>query len=115
MKSVIIILALLLGSATFNTITAQIKKETIKVAGNCSSCKKHIEKAALSAGATTAVWNKDSKQLKLSYAATKTSNQKIQQAIANVGYDTPDFKASPTAYDKLDECCQYERKTSTKN
>jgi hypothetical protein len=31
-------------------------------------------------------------------------------AVAAAGYDTEDYKASDSAYQKLDECCQYERK-----
>lgn len=112
MKTFFISLAILFGSSSTNFLSAQtvVKNETIKVWGNCGSCKKHIEKAAKSAGATTANWNEDSKQLKLSYNSSKTSSEKIQQAIANVGYDTQDIKGNKVAYDKLDKCCQYDRK-----
>ena len=112
MKSIIIFLAILSGSLFTNLSNAQtaVKKETIKVWGNCGSCKKHIEKAAKSAGATTAIWNEDSKELQLAYNTSKTSSTKIQQAIANVGYDTQDIKGNNAAYIKLDKCCQYDRK-----
>ena len=112
MKSLLIILAIVSGSACTNVSIAQTatKTETIKVWGNCGSCKKHIEKAAKSAGATTALWNEDSKQLKLSYNTSKTSSTKIQQAIADAGYDTQDIKGSDAAYGKLDKCCSYDRK-----
>lgn len=112
MKSLIIFLAILSGSLFTNLSNAQtaVKKETIKVWGNCGSCKKHIEKAAKAAGATTAIWNEDSKELQLAYNTSKTSSTKIQQAIANVGYDTQDIKGSNAAYIKLDKCCQYDRK-----
>jgi periplasmic mercuric ion binding protein len=91
-----------------------VKKDTIKVWGNCGMCKTKIEKAAKSAGATTAVWNEDSKQLRLAYNTTKTSNGKIQQAIADAGYDTQDKTATDEAYNNLHGCCQYERKTGVK-
>ena len=112
MKSLLIVLAILTGSASTNSSFAQTvtKIETIKVWGNCGSCKKHIEKAAKSAGATAAVWDEDSKQLKLSYNTSKTSSTKIQQAIADAGYDTQDMKGSDAAYIKLDKCCRYDRK-----
>jgi hypothetical protein len=83
---------------------------TIKVSGNCGSCKKSIEKAAKEAGATTAIWDKATKLLALTFDAGKTSTDKIETAIAGVGYDTDHKVASEEAYKKLDECCQYDRK-----
>ena len=88
---------------------AQSKTEKFKVAGECGMCKKKIEKAAKTAGASYAVWNVDSKQLTVKYNSTSTDKAKIEQAIANAGYDTPDYKATEAAYNNLDECCQYER------
>lgn len=92
---------------------AQTKSETLKVSGECGSCKKKIETAAKKAGATYAVWNVDSKELTIKYNSTSTNSAKIQKAIADVGYDTPDFKATDEAYNKLDGCCQYERTSTT--
>lgn len=94
----------------FSFAQTAVKKETIKVWGNCGMCKKVIEKAAKSAGATTASWNEDSKELKVAYAVNKTSGTKIQQAVAKSGYDTQDFTANDPAYNKLPGCCHYERK-----
>jgi periplasmic mercuric ion binding protein len=85
------------------------KSETIKVNGNCGMCKKHIEKSAMEAGATAANWDKKTKFLQISYDPAITNSAKIQTAVAGAGYDTPDFKASDSAYDKLEECCQYDR------
>ncbi|HOZ78906.1 MAG TPA: hypothetical protein PLY34_13005 [Ferruginibacter sp.] len=97
----------------FSIAQSSVKKETIKVWGNCGMCKKNIEKAAKSAGATAANWNEDSKQLKLTYSISKTSGDKIQQAIADAGYDTQDKTASDEAYNNLHGCCQYDRKGAT--
>ncbi len=83
--------------------------ETLKVSGECGMCKKKIEKAAKEAGATYAVWDKETKILSLKYDDKVTSLDKIQQKIADGGYDTPKFKATDEAYNKLEECCQYER------
>lgn len=88
---------------------AQTKSETLKVSGECGSCKKKIESAAKKAGASYAVWDVNSKELAIKYNSTSTNTAKIEQAIAAVGYDTPDYKATDEAYNKLDECCQYER------
>ena len=66
---------------------AQTKTEKFNVAGECGTCKKKIEKAAKSAGATYAVWNTDSKALVVKYASTSTNKAKIEQAIAAAGGD----------------------------
>ncbi|MEP6676447.1 MAG: cation transporter [Ferruginibacter sp.] len=113
MKSIHLIAVLLFGLFTTSNLSAQtatIKKETIKVWGNCGSCKKKIEKAAKAAGATAANWNEDTQELKISYNSNNSSSEKIQQSIANVGYDTQDFKGDDQAYKKLDACCKYPRK-----
>lgn len=91
---------------------AQAKTEKIKVAGECGTCKKKIEKSAKAAGASYALWNPDSKLLTVKYNAASTSSDKIQHAIAATGYDTPKYKGDDEAYSKLDECCQYERSAS---
>ena len=85
---------------------------TFKVFGNCSTCKKHIETAALAAGAAKADWNKDTKMLTLVYDPAKTNVDNVQKHIAAAGYDTPKFRGDDKAYGKLDECCQYDRKTA---
>jgi periplasmic mercuric ion binding protein len=115
MKTLNICAALLFSIFAINTSFAQnaVKKETIKVWGNCGMCKTTIEKAAKKGGATVANWNEDSKELKVSYAVNKTSSDKIQQSIAKSGYDTQDFTADNKAYGNLHACCQYDRKVSS--
>jgi mercuric ion binding protein len=114
MKSLSIYAAILFSMFTTNLFAqANVKKETIKVWGNCGMCKTKIEKAAKQAGAKTALWNEETKELKVSYVAKKTSNKKIQQAIVGVGYDTQDFTADDKVYNKLHGCCQYERKAKS--
>ncbi len=90
------------------------QSETIKVWGNCGMCKKVIETAALKAGASKANWSEETHLLQVSYKARKTSNAKIQEAIAASGYDTEEFTAPNEVYNKLHGCCQYERKISIK-
>ncbi len=115
MKTLNMYAALLFSIFAINFSFAQtaVKKETVKVWGNCGMCKKVIEKAARSAGATTASWNEDSKEMKISYAVNKTSGTKIQGAVAKAGYDTQDFTGNEAAYNKLPGCCHYDRKTNT--
>jgi len=102
---------LCLSFLTFSIFTFAQAPTIIKVAGNCGMCKKHIEKAAKDAGATTASWDKVTKLLTVSFDASKTNTDKIETAIAGAGYDTEHKEASQEAYKKLDECCQYDRKT----
>jgi len=101
-----IIICCCLASAS---IAQKVKTETFKVAGECGMCKNKIEKAAKQAGATKALWNTQTKVLKVTYNVTAASVSTIQQAIANSGYDTPDFKATDEAYNTLHACCKYER------
>jgi hypothetical protein len=111
-QNIILVIAFLFMSLV---TMAQAKQETIKVYGNCGMCKSHIEKAAKQAGATSAVWNKDTKFLTLKFDESTTDSKKIQQKVAEAGYDTQDAIGSKDAYDNLDECCKYERKAATKS
>ena len=110
-----IVAFVLSASVTFAQTKPTPKSETIKVWGNCGMCKTTIETAAKDAGATTAVWNKTTKMLKITYLASATSGAKVQEKIASVGYDTKDQSAPDAVYNELPECCQYERKAAKKN
>ncbi len=107
LKMLVIAVSLLFAGAS---VYAQTVKETIKVSGNCSECKKHIEKAAIAAGADKAKWNMDTKMLTLKFDEKKTSDDAIQKQIALVGYDTEKYAGDDKAYNGLDECCKYDRK-----
>ncbi|MFC0772869.1 heavy-metal-associated domain-containing protein [Terrimonas alba] len=96
---------LMVSTASF----AQSKTETIPVSGNCGMCKSKIEKAAKTAGAADAKWDVDAKTLTVKYNSSTTNAAKIQTAVAAVGYDTRDVKATNEAYNKLHGCCQYDR------
>lgn len=93
---------------------AQEKTDTFKVYGNCGMCKSRVEKTAKAEGATTAVWDKDTKMMTVSYDPSKTSLEAIQKKIAAVGHDTDLFTASDKVYEKLPGCCHYDRKAETK-
>jgi hypothetical protein len=113
MKAKYIISSAILSLFFTMNVFAQ-KSEEIKVWGNCGMCKKTIEAAALKAGASVANWNKDTKVLSVEFKEKKTSSQKIQEFVANAGYDTQDVTAPADSYGKLPECCQYSRKESDK-
>ncbi len=96
--------------AQIGNLKSSISTANIKVWGNCESCKKRIETAAKKAGATAASWNEETKNLTVSFDGTKTSTDKIEQAIIAKGHDTENFSAAAKAYNNLPGCCQYERK-----
>lgn len=111
------IFALLLS---FSFVNAQNKTEVISVSGNCGMCKSNIEKAVKKTGVTAADWNKSTKMLTVTYDPKTNNATKIQQSIADIGYDTKDIKGNDSAYSNLHSCCKYDRtKTyttrSTKN
>ncbi len=112
MKTLQLLLSILFITIA-TTAFAQAKTETFAVSGECKTCKKKIEAAAKEAGATYAVWNVDSKKLTVKYNSDAATTESIQQHIAGAGYDTPLAKASDSAYNSLDECCQYQRTTHT--
>lgn len=108
------IVALFMFGAT--AVFAANKTESFKVLGNCEMCKARIEKAAKSVdGVTAADWNAETKMLELTFDDSKTDAKKVQEAIAKVGHDTDLHKATDQAYNKIADCCKYERaKTETK-
>ncbi|HOY17623.1 MAG TPA: heavy-metal-associated domain-containing protein [Haliscomenobacter sp.] len=87
----------------------KLKNSEFKVLGNCGMCKKTIEKAAVSAGATTANWDVKTDLLAVSFDAKKVSKDAIQKAVALAGYDNAGYKADDEAYNKLHGCCKYDR------
>lgn len=78
--------------------------------GDCDDCKMHIEKAALAVeGVSMSHWNSGKKELQVIYDDSKTKLEEIKKAIAKAGNDTPDFKAKDEDFNKLPDCCKYNR------
>jgi hypothetical protein len=102
-------LSLLLAGFLQTSFAQANKKESFKVAGECGMCKKKIESAAKSAGATYAVWNVDSKELTVEFNTASSNVAKIQKNIASAGYDNAGLKASDEEYNSLHDCCKYDR------
>ena len=100
---------------TFSTL-AQTKKNknakhTFEVNGNCDQCQKRIQKAAFSVeGVKSAVWNIESQILTVFINEEKCSISDVKKAIAKVGHDTDDVKATDIEYENLHHCCKYDRK-----
>lgn len=103
----------MLTTVFMQSCSAQIKNakaQTVKVNGNCDMCKTNIETAASKKKISIAAWNKENKTALLTYDSTKTTAGAILKNIALAGYDNQNYLAPDNAYNKLDMCCQYERK-----
>mgnify|MGYP004701623847 FL=1 len=73
-------------------------------------CESRIEKALNGIdGVSKADWDKKTKKLEVTFDDAKTSVDKIEVAVAKVGHDTPHHKATDDVYNKLPDCCKYER------
>jgi Cu(I)/Ag(I) efflux system membrane fusion protein len=95
---------------TKNSDSQSIQDATFRVSGNCEMCKDRIEKAAKSVDDVDyAVWDIDTKMIKVRFNKEKTSLDDIHNAIAKAGHDTEKVKASDEVYSKLPECCLYRK------
>ena len=91
------------------------KTDSFKVFGNCNMCKANIESVLKKKdGVLSKNWNKDSKILTVTYDPAKISIQQIAQKVADKGYDNEFATAKTDSYNKLDKCCQYDRKKDSK-
>lgn len=117
MKTLMIVLfaAIINFSGYSQNSENKVKSESVefKVYGNCSMCKSRIEKALKVVGINSAVWNKKTGMVKVSYNPSKISVNKMHELVANVGHDTDLITAKDETYDKLHGCCKYERKSGT--
>ena len=102
-------------AVAMSSFAQKAKTEAIPVSGNCGMCKSKIEKAAKTAGVEDAKWDAEAKLLTVKYNSLSTNAAKIQQAVAAVGYDTRDVKATDAAYNKLHGCCKYDRASAAKD
>ena len=106
-KFLSLIVFFILGTVS---VFAANKTEKIDVKGNCEMCESRIEKTALSVeGVSKADWDRTTKKLKVTFDETKTNIDKIELALAKVGHDTPTHKSADDVYNKLPDCCKYDR------
>ena len=89
----------------------EVKKNSqayFEVKGVCIMCKKRIEIASLKVkGIKMATWDISSNIIRVIYNPNKVEIKSIQKAIADVGHDTPLFKATKQSYNSLPKCCLY--------
>lgn len=109
MKTKVFMLAILMMMGA-GSLFAKNKSAKFLVNGKCEMCEKRIEMAALSLdGVSKADWNKETKEINVTFNDAKTSLQEVQTSIAKVGHDTNAIKATDEAYNDLPSCCKYDR------
>lgn len=86
-----------------------IKTIKFKVLGDCGQCKTRIESTLKKAGVYKAIWNEETNLLIASFDSTKLNKSIIQKKLADVGHESEGFTVTDSVYNKLPECCQYER------
>ena len=112
-KIVLVVLVALVGFVA----QAQEKKKN-KNAKHVTRSKRELwavsktySKGALSVeGVKSATWDIPSHQLSLILNEEKCSLLDVKKAIAKVGHDTDEVKATKEDYDKLHSCCLYEKR-----
>lgn len=102
-----IILTLLLTSASFTGVVAQVQEVVIQTSAKCLECKENIEKAVMSEkGVRFAELDMETKKVKVVYNLKRTNEEVIRQAISRKGYDADEVKADPAGIEKLSPCCR---------
>ena len=109
-------LSVLLLAFVFSSSIAQTKKtETLMIKTKiycdhclkCGSCGPNIKEAMLGLDGIIKVdINPKENIIAVTYRTAKTTPDKIRKTISEAGFDADDVKASPLAYEKLDECCK---------
>ena len=100
------LIALLVMLASNSMAQVEVKT-SFWVDGVCGMCQDRIQDAALIKGVKYVYWDVDTKMLEVKFNADKVKLYQIHEAVAKVGHDTKEKKASQKAYDNLHGCCKY--------
>lgn len=110
MKTKILSIAVLFMFTTYTLAAMDTTDTFIVKGGDCNDCKEHIEQAALSVyGVSMAHWNSEKKELRVIFDDSKTDLDNIEKAVAKAGHDTSHYKAKDVDFNKLPDCCKYDR------
>jgi copper chaperone CopZ len=111
MNTKLVLTTVIIALMSFSNVFGQTESESFWVAGNCEMCEERIEDAAKSVkGVNSADWNKETQMLAVSYNSELVKISKVHSAVADAGHDTKLNKADDETYNKLADCCKYERK-----
>jgi mercuric ion binding protein len=110
--AVVVVSSQSIQSSDAKKANAQILKTTITVPTIvCGSCVTTVTKALKKVdGVKSAKVDLKKKTATVTYASTKVTVEKLEQAIADAGYDANNVKRNPEAYGKLDACCKIDAK-----
>ena len=92
-----------------DVLAKDIRKETVAVAGNCEMCRDRIISAANLKGVKSVDWSTTTKLMTIKFDNDIVTLNEIEKSIAKAGHDTPLHKADDKVYEKLDDCCKYDR------
>jgi copper chaperone CopZ len=89
-----------------------VTTKTFKVNGTCEMCKHRIESSVKSlSGIWSSNWDVSSKTLMVTYDKTKITPRTIEKLVSAEGHDIDSMIASSDVYNRLPECCHYQRKS----
>jgi copper chaperone CopZ len=89
------------------SLYAQTDTVRIKTSAVCDQCKEKIENdLSFEKGVKTVKLDLTTKEVTVVYNAKKTDEQKIREAITQIGYDADTLKANAKAFNKLPDCCK---------
>jgi len=111
MKKLMTLMLITIFAVSAQSVQAQKVKKTetvvIKTSTQCGMCKERVEKAmAYEKGVTSSNLDVDKAEFTITYKPTKTSPDKLREAISKLGYDADGIKANQKAHDNLPGCCQ---------
>jgi len=105
MRSCIIILFSLLLLAT--SCAGPKEEVSFFTEGNCEDCKALIEAAVKDmSGVESVSWDYETSLTTVIYSLNRTSENQLQEAIAEKGFETQFFPANEDARANLPECCR---------
>lgn len=109
MKNLILTLVMVMGVVSITNAQKEKKTEEIKIktSAQCEMCKDRLEKAfAYEKGVKSSNLDVETAIFTVEYQPTKTTPEKLKEAVTKVGYDADEMHANEKAYNNLPNCCQ---------
>lgn len=111
MKKLILILLMLISGTSITLSVSEkgdkVKTIKIKTTAQCGQCKERIEKAmAYEKGVKSSDLDLETKVLTVVYDSIKTTEMKLKNVVAKMGYDAGEVKKDMKAYKNLPACCK---------
>lgn len=113
MKTIKLVTIWILLFAFYSCGIKNLKTESVKIKGNCGMCEERIETAGNLKKGVEVVWDVNTKLALITYDSIKTTKSEVLKRIALAGHDNEEFLAPDDVYDKLPNCCKYERDKKT--